>query len=257
MNAPDPSGATAAATVIIVRDRPTGDGPTELELLAIERAKGMGFAGGAVAFPGGKVDATDNPAGPSFAGFEGLDPLDAISRVTAAREAFEESGILLSSGPPVAAGDRARLRPESDSHQIGFAELLSSIGHRLDAGSLVPFARWLPPIGLHKRFDTLFYVAALPEGEVMLADGYEAVHARWATPAELLADADAGRISLLFPTRCNLARLAQFDTVAGLLTDRTPPPFIQPDISADGWLTIPEGVGYPYTRERLETVRRS
>lgn len=252
MSAPDTAGATAAATVVIARDGPEG-----LEVLAIERAKGMGFAGGAVAFPGGKVDATDSPAGPCFAGFEGLDPVDATGRVTAAREAFEESGILLSAGPPVDPALRAVLRPESDTHAIGFAELLGRIGHVLSADMLRPFARWLPPAGLHKRFDTLFFVAALPPGEVMLADGHEAVKAHWARPADLLADADAGRSSLLFPTRCNIARLGQFGTVAELLADPTPPPFIQPDISADGWLTIPEGVGYPYTRERLESVRRS
>jgi 8-oxo-dGTP pyrophosphatase MutT (NUDIX family) len=252
MNRPDTSGATAAATVIIARDGPRG-----LEVLAIERAKGMGFAGGAVAFPGGKVDETDRPVGPHFAGFEGLDPVDAVGRVAAAREAFEESGILLSAGPPVDAAVRAVLRPESDTHAIGFAELLARIGHVLHADVLRPFARWLPPTGLHKRFDTLFFVTALPPGEVMLADGHEAVKAHWARPAELLADADAGRSSLLFPTRCNIARLAQFDTVATLLADQTPPPFIQPDISGDGWLTIPEGIGYPYTRERLESVRRS
>lgn len=252
MTMPDQSGAIAAATVIIARDGPEG-----LEVLAIERAKGMGFAGGAIAFPGGKVDATDSPIGAGFHGFEGLDAVDATGRVTAAREAFEESGILLSAGPPVDAAVRAVLRPESDTHAIGFAELMARIGHTLHADVLQPFARWLPPPGLHKRFDTLFYVATLPAGEVMLADGHEAVKAHWARPAELLADADAGRSSLLFPTRCNIARLGQFDSVAALLADDTAPPFIQPDISADGWLTIPEGVGYPYTRERLETVRRS
>lgn len=252
MNRPDTTGATAAATVIVARDGPQG-----LEVLAIERAKGMGFAGGAVAFPGGKVDETDTPDGPCFAGFVGLDPVEAIGRVTAAREAFEESGILLSAGPPVDAATRAVLRPESDTHAIGFAELLARIGHVLHADVLRPFARWLPPPGLHKRFDTLFFLAALPDGETVLADGHEAVKAQWARPSDLLADADAGRSSLLFPTRCNIARLAQFDTVAALLSDPTPPPFIQPDISSDGWLTIPEGIGYPYTRERLETVRRS
>jgi 8-oxo-dGTP pyrophosphatase MutT (NUDIX family) len=252
MNTPDSSGATAAATVIIARDSAIG-----LQVLAIERAKGMGFAGGAIAFPGGKVDPTDIPAGPAFSGFEGLDLIDATGRVAAAREAFEESGILLSEGPPVDLSVRAVLRPESDTHAIGFAELLARIGHVLNANSLNPFARWLPPPGLHKRFDTLFFVAALPPGEVMLADGHEAVKAQWARPLDLLADADAGQSSLLFPTRCNIARLAQFETLADLLADPTPPPFIQPEVSADGWLTIPEGIGYPYTRERLESVRRS
>lgn len=252
MSKPDPTGATPAATVIIARDGPGG-----LEVLVIERAKGMGFAGGAIAFPGGKVDPTDSPEGAAFAGFAGLEADCATARVTAAREAFEESGILLSTGPAVAAETRARLRPASDRHEIGFAELLDEIGHRLEASLLLPFARWLPPHGLHKRFDTRFYLAALPDGEEMLADGHEAVHARWAAPAALLEEADAGAISLLFPTRCNIARLAQFGDVATLLADPTPAPFVQPDIGADGWLTIPDDIGYPYWRERLEMVRRA
>ncbi|MFN3370197.1 MAG: NUDIX hydrolase [Sphingomonadaceae bacterium] len=232
------------------------DGPAGLELLAIERAASMGFAGGALAFPGGKVDAGDRPQGP-FDGFDTLDPADAAARITAAREAFEEAGILLSAGPAVVAGVRERLRPASDRHEIGFGPLLDQLGHRLSAAVLKPFARWVPPPGLHKRFDTRFYVACLPPGEAMAADGHEAVAARWARPDDLLAEADKGALSLLFPTRCNLARLALFDSVAALLADQTPAPFIQPELTADGWLTIPEGIGYPYTRERLESVRRA
>lgn len=249
-HAPDLAGAIPASTVIIARDGDAG-----LEILVIERAKGMGFAGGAIAFPGGKVDATDTASGPAFLGFEGLAEDDSLARVTAVREAFEEIGILLSQGPSIGSALRDELRPMSDRHEIAFADLLARIGHRLDANVLTPFARWLPPAGLHKRFDTRFYLAALPEGAVHLADGTEAVHARWARPTDLLAEADAGAISVLFPTRCNIARLAQFESAAALLADPTPPPFIQPAITGE-WLTIPEGIGYPYTAERWEMVRR-
>lgn len=247
----DTTGAIPAATVVVGRDGPDG-----LEVLVIERARGMGFAGGAVAFPGGKVDAGDRPGGARFAGFEGLTAADAAARITAARETFEETGILLSRGGAVDPAERARLRPLSDRHVLAFPELLECIGHVLDAAILKPFARWLPPEGLHKRFDTRFYLAAMPEGEAHAADGTEAVHARWARPAALLEEAAAGTISLLFPTRCNLARLARFETVADLLADPTPAPFIQPRIEGE-WLRIPEGIGYPFTAERWETVRRS
>lgn len=251
MSAPDPAGAIAAATVIVARDGADG-----LEILVIERASGMGFAGGAIAFPGGKVDPGDSAMGPAFPGFDRLEAGDARARVAVAREAFEEAAILLSRGAFVDAATRARLRPASDRHEIGFAELLAGIGHVLSADTLVPFARWLPPPGLHKRFDTRFYLARLPDGEEHAADGVEAVHSRWARPADLLAEADAGAISLLFPTRCNIARLALFGTVEALMADRTPPPFVQPELSADGWLSIPPDMGYPWVRERIERVRR-
>lgn len=244
--------AVPAATVIVARDGAEG-----LEILVIERARSMGFAGGAIAFPGGKVDAGDLlPADlPVLRGFAGLAAEDAAARICAAREAFEEAGILLSEGPFVAAGERARLRRLSDSHAISFGELLSGIGHRLDAGRLAPFARWVPPAGFGRRFDTHFLVASLPPGEVHDADGHEAVSARFVRPADLLAEAEAGRASLLFPTLCNVQRLGRFGCVAELLADATPPPFIEPAID-DGWLTIPENVGYPVTRIPVEVTRR-
>ena len=71
----------------------------------------------------------------------------------------------------------------------------------------------------------------------------------------LLAEAEAGHASLLFPTLCNVQRLAQFDSTAALLADETPPPYIETAM-ADGWLTIPEGVGYPVTRMSVDAARR-
>ena len=244
--------ALPAATVIISRDGAEG-----LEILVIERARSMGFAGGAIAFPGGKVDPADaiDPRTPQLAGFGELEAADAAARISAAREAFEEAGILLSDGPPVPQPERARLRALSDSHAIGFGDLLAGIGHRLDAARLIPFARWMPPMGLGKRFDTRFYVAALPPGEAHAADGHEAVSAHFVRPHELLAQADCGRASLLFPTLCNVQRLAMHGSTASLLADETPPPFIETAM-VDGWLTIPEGVGYPVTRVRAGDARR-
>lgn len=245
-------GAVPAATVIMVRDNARGP-----EYLMIERAAAMGFAGGAMAFPGGKVDPGD-VAVPAdcFPGFDALAADDAAARIAAAREAFEETGVMLSGGGPVPALDRAMLRQRSDRHRIGFGALLDGVGHRLVAGRLRPFARWLPPAGLPIRFDTRFYVAGLPDGEIDLADGHEAVACRWARPADLLADAADAAISLLFPTRCILARLARFPDAATLMADRTPAHFVQPAV-ADGWISIPDGLGYPLTRERLHRVRRA
>lgn len=243
------AGTLPAASVLIPRDGARG-----LELLVMERARNMSFAGGAIVFPGGKVDASDAPDAPRLHGFTALP--DRAARVTAAREAFEEAGVLLSEGPPVAAELRAMLRPLSDRHEIAFAALLDRIDHQLDAAVLKPFARWLPPISLgYTRFDTRFYLARLPAGESHLADGHEAVLCRWARPADLLAEADAGAISLLFPTRCILARVAQFASVDALWQDGTPAAVVQTAIDGE-WLTIPEGLGYPYRRERLEGLRR-
>ncbi len=254
MNRPEDSDAVAAATVIIARDGDAG-----LEILMIERAAGMGFAGGAFAFPGGKVDFGDGQTGGALPGFAQLAKADAAGRTAAAREAFEETGILLSSGAPVPSGTRAHLRQQSDQHRIAFADLLASIGHLLPDDALKPFSRWMPPAGLHARFDTRFYLARCPAGEAHQADGTEAVHARWTTPGALLQQADEGAISILFPTRCHLARLALFADVAALMADATPPAFVQPRIeqSDDGpVLTIPQGLGYPYTREKLAGLRR-
>ncbi len=240
-----------AATVIIARDGDSG-----LEILMIERAPTMGFAGGALAFPGGKVDPADHAlTSPALEGFAALEASDAAARIAAAREAFEETGILLSRGPPVPLANRQSLRRLSDQHALSFGDLLARLGHRLAPDRLKPFARWLPPPHLSARFDTAFFVAALPAGETVSADGHEAVSARFARPADLLAAAEAGAAGLLFPTLCNLHRLAGFATVAALLDDETPPPTVSGTL-VDGWLTIPEGLGYPVTRQRLQGLRR-
>ncbi len=261
-----PDSVSAAATVVIVRD--AGDG---FELLLTERHAKLGFAGGAMVFPGGKVDAGDLAIARSSAlaiGFEMLADTDAAARIAAARESFEEVGILLSAGPPLDAATvadwRARFATVPDAAEPAtYAAFLRATGHRADAARLTPFAHWVPPPahGLSRRFDTLFYVAVADVDAEARPDGTETVAAHWTTAGDAVARAEAGDIAVIFPTRRNLERLAQYDGVATLL-DRLatlPVTRIQPAmIERDGarWLTIPEGCDYPITEERLTSVRR-
>lgn len=247
----DTGRITPAATVILLRE--------PMEVLAITRAAGMGFAGGAMAFPGGKVDALDVAQGPVFAGFEGLDPVDAAARIAGARETFEETGVLLSEGAIVFESKRAEARRALVAHKIGFADALAAFGHVLDADALRPFARWVPPAGLHRRFDTRFYLARLPAGETAAHDGAETTAARWMHPDKMLELHAAGEADLLFPTRCNVERLAGFGDVAALMADETPLVTVQPEVfERDGamWLRIPQGIGYPVTERPLAAEMR-
>lgn len=257
-----------AATVILLRDSTAGP-----EILMVRRGENLAFAGGALVFPGGRIDAADlvTARDPALAlGFDGLDDADAAARIACARESLEETGVLLTSGdapdPVALAHAREALAAGPDSDEAAtFAAMLGALKHRVDAQRFVPFARWEPPAAapIKRRFDTHFYVADAGNaaGAAISPDGHEAVAIQWTTAAAALAaDAD-GSGPLVFPTKCNLQRLGQYDSVAAILAAATarPAPFIQPEIvERDGetWLTIDAGCDYPVTEERLSGVRR-
>jgi 8-oxo-dGTP pyrophosphatase MutT (NUDIX family) len=256
----DTNEAKPAATLVLLRETSAG-----VELFMVERAKTMGFAGGMMVFPGGKVDEADLALAqdPELApGFSALDPVDAAARIAAIRETFEEAGVLLTEGGPVDEELRDHWRSRIVQHEEIFADFLRTTGHRLAEGSLVPFAHWCPPLNLEKRrFDTRFYLARMPEGETAWHDGGESVRSRWITAADALARADAGESSIIFPTRRNLERLAQYDSIDAMIAAAraTPVRLIQPAIEErDGrpHLCIPEGCGYPVTAEPIERALR-
>ena len=208
-----------AATLILFRER-AGAVP---ELLITQRAAGMAFAGGALVFPGGRIDPEDHAQAavhPEFA--------DAAARIAALRETAEEVG--------------------SD--------------YGLTPADLTPFARWLPKHRQARNFDTLFYLAQAPaDARDPVADGGETVRAFWASAADVLALCDRGEAEVIFPTRRNLERLAQFGSFAEAVADagRHPIVPITPfhEEREDGaWLCIPEGLGYPVTAERWTSVMR-
>lgn len=207
--------ARPAATLLLVRDRAPG-----LEVFMVLRHRQIEFAAGALVFPGGRVEDGDAGIAKRLAP---EDPLAAF-RVAAVREAFEECGVLLARGadgapiPPahaaaVVAGRRAHLC----AGRLSFAELLEAEALRPDLDAMTHFAHWITPVDLGKRFDTHFFLAIDPGNQVLAHDGAEAVDSTWIDPATALADAAAGQRTVVFPTRLNLARLGQAETVAAAL----------------------------------------
>jgi 8-oxo-dGTP pyrophosphatase MutT (NUDIX family) len=210
-----------AATILLLRDAAAG-----LEVFLVERHHAIDFATGALVFPGGKVDPGDRDprALARCAGWPG--DADALAlRVAAIRETFEEAGVLLARPRGSAAlvdaarsseiGARHRARLLAD--EIGVAELAEVEDLELATDRLVPFAHWITPEFMPKRFDTHFFLVQAPPGQAAVHDGGESVDSTWATPAAALAEAEAGRRTIIFPTLLNLRKLGRSRSVAEAL----------------------------------------
>ncbi|WP_157218857.1 NUDIX hydrolase [Flavisphingomonas formosensis] len=250
-------GPIPAATLILMRPR-HGLPP---ELLMVERSSAMVFAAGAMVFPGGRIDPGDHALAAAEAKRTGIDRDDAAARIAAIRETVEETGVAIAIEPqPDAAlvGHlRAALRDGSD-----FGALLAAHGLSLEIGRLAPFARWCPPPRLEKRtFDTRFYLAEAMHMTEAMPDGGESIRAIWMSAADAIADSDAGHHRVIFPTRRNLERLAQFSTLAEAAAQAeaigitTITPFVE-QRNGEQWLCISDGLGYPITGEPLATATR-
>lgn len=84
---------------------------------------------------------------------------------------------------------------------------------------LVAFSNWITPARVRIRFDTWFYLAAMPAGQEPRVDGREIVEARWCAPADAVAAAERGEMTIVFPTRKHLERIAAYRSAAELLAD--------------------------------------
>lgn len=245
--------AIPAATLVIFRDVADGGPP---ELLMVERAKAMAFAAGAMVFPGGRVDPGDHLLAEVIGAGD-----DGAARIAAIRETIEEAGIPIGLSPPPAPDALARMRAALHAG-TSFGEVLADAGVRLDLDQLVPFARWRPAHRNMRIFDTLFFLAGLPaDAPCASVDATENVRLVWASARSVLDDADAGRLAVIFPTRRNLERLAQFDSFedAAAHARATPVRVVTPwHETRDGepHLCIPDDLGYPVTSERLSDAMR-
>jgi len=250
----DGPAVVPAATVVVFRHGAAGGPP---ELLMLQRAQEMRFAGGAAVFPGGRVDPADRELAMR------LMPGDAeelaAGRIAAIRETLEESGLLIATRSriePAQAAEARRMLVEGQT----MAAVLDHYGWELMPEALVLYAHWCPLFD--KAFDTRFFVTDLGTGAVdVTVDATENTRLFWASAADALAMANRGEITIIFPTRRNLERLAQFASFAEVLADIAAHPVarVHPEIEPrqDGdWLLIPEGHGYPVRGQPKATALR-
>jgi 8-oxo-dGTP pyrophosphatase MutT (NUDIX family) len=250
-----------SSTLLMVRDR------SSLEVLMVARNYEIDFASGALVFPGGKVCADDHDprwADLTDGGFQGE---ERALRVAAIREAFEESGLLAArthelAGPTACLVGEDQVAPlrlhraAIDRGEASFCDHISKAGLVLALDRLVPFAHWITPKGMPKRFDTHFYLMQAPEGQVESHDGREAISANWLDPAEALESETAGKTKIIFPTRLNLVLLSKAKSAAEALELARSRQLVtvEPEVrqGASGLeLVIPEAAGYGITTEPL------
>jgi 8-oxo-dGTP pyrophosphatase MutT (NUDIX family) len=215
-----------ASTILLLRD----SAAKQIEVFMMVRHYEIDFNSGALVFPGGSVDKGDkeiiaNPA--LYSGGEGLDEATLAFRIAAIRETFEESGILLARpkgsrslvDAKRAGGIETAHRAALCESKTSFLNVLTETGMVLALDELVPYAHWITPEGMPKRFDTWFFLAAAPPEQLGAHDGKESTDSIWISPREALEGGETGRFKLPFPTTRNLIKLGKQPNVKAALED--------------------------------------
>lgn len=257
-----------AATVMLLRDSSAGP-----EVLLLERHAKSEFLPDAYVFPGGRVDAEDHALAARVAGVSAERASETLRTVpadlalgffvAAIRETFEESGLLLARRrgetellDRASAAALAHHRLGVQSGERSFRELVLDEDLVLAADLLAAHAHWITPEDSPRRFDTIFFAAETPPGQVALHDGVELTAHVWVRPEQGLAEYRAGRRQMILPTWANLETLLGFDSAQAALTAsrrrRLVP--ILPVMTERGGkrrIAIPADAGYPTVEELL------
>jgi 8-oxo-dGTP pyrophosphatase MutT (NUDIX family) len=254
----EPAEPRHAATVVLLRD---GDGqPGGLEVYLLRRHVDMAFAAGMCVFPGGGVDKRDfdaeigwvGPSAQEWAGLLGTDEELARALVCAAcRETFEESGVLLA-GPTeesvvgdTTGDDWEEDRRALEAREVSFTSFLDRRGLKLRTDLLRLWGSWVTPVFEPRRFDTRFFVAELPTGQVTRDVSTESDKVVWLPLRETIRAVDDHEMLMLPPTYCTCLEMYDFARPADALAsaaerDLTP---VEPEAVVDdegAYLSIPD-----------------
>ena len=220
------------------------DAPAGMEVFLLKRHGLSDVLGGAYVFPGGKLDALDAAIDPK----QHLDQSAAILHATlnepaittemaaslyvaALREAFEESGVLFAENADASLAQKASALLRDG---MKFGEMLTRLQLRLQTRSVLPWSRWVTPrlaSVSSKRFDTRFFVSAVPMDQTASHDNHEATESVWLSPRTALTQYRDGQIELAPPQIMSLAHLARHSSVDSVMNQArsNKPPTIEPE----------------------------
>jgi len=193
----------AASVILLRRQKKPGTG---YEVFLLRRRKGASFMASAFVFPGG-----------------GAEP-DEDARTCAARELFEESGVLLARDDVHGENETLQdgsmlsisgLRKKVLVDKLDATAVLASSGLGWWTDVLVPWSHWITPSIEPKRFSARFFVCELPIGQDPTFDDIETVEQTWVTPADAIAR--AGELVLPPPQLRTFYELREHPTIEAVL----------------------------------------
>jgi 8-oxo-dGTP pyrophosphatase MutT (NUDIX family) len=257
--AKSPAETRLSATILLIRDH-----RESLEVFMVERHHQIDFAEGALVFPGGKVEASDGlPDLADYCRGAKLQRDDECTvRVAAIRETFEECGVLLArprEDENLVDGARlealeARYREALVKNECAMLDVVREENLELAFDLLVPFAHWITPVFMPKRFDTHFFLVAAPPDQLAVHDGHESVDSLWTSIPKALELEKSGQRTIIFPTLENVKKLGRSRSVAEALENArrdtivTVLPKVSKDPDGTLMMEIPEAAGYDTIR---------
>ena len=255
----EPSPPRPATTVLLLRPSKRGNAASPLEVFMVVRHHQIDSFSGALVFPGGKLEDADGDRKlrARSTGATALSDEELKFRIAGIREAFEECGVLLAHKRGhkelIGAADlkpiEDRWRAKLTKDEASIVDLVEAEDLELATEFMTPFAHWITPTFVPKRFDTWFFLAEAPADQAALHDGSESVDSVWIGAQAAIDEAKAGRRMLVHATLKNLELLAEGDTVAGAIAQSATRKIVtvQPWVEArDGkrFLHLPPDAGY-------------